>query len=165
MLVLIQMVGLTDLVSGSLLLITIGFVFGRRAGEKKVSLLRELDRLASAAKKGKPLDLPHVRTRREVIADIFRASMESAGLKVAEGTGSAMPTSYAPFAVFLRELHVDESMIEAMLSGISEAESESEVEDLVDAAADTADFGAIASRLEEAKRIAKEEWVRTRGTG
>jgi hypothetical protein len=130
----------------------------------KGPLMKQMKKMISETEKGKGLSVPSVRTRQEIITQIFESKMNAINLKPSTD-GGYVPMSYTPLARFLKERGVAEDTISAILTGLMEEEHEVEVRDIIDAAADSPEVNLIGNELEMAKQLAVDEWRKMRGSG
>ena len=133
----------------------------RRKGKKKFQYGKQMKKMQSAAEKGKVPQAPAVRTRQEIITDIFASQMHEINLEPSTDSGF-IPVSYTPLSQMLAEHGVSNDIISAILSGLQEEDNEQSVRDIIEAAADTPDVHLSGDSLEEAKDLAVEEWKRLR---
>jgi len=133
----------------------------RRKGKKKFQYGKQMRKMQSASEKGKVPEAPTVRTRQDIITDIFASKMHEINLEPSTDSGF-IPVSYTPLSQMLSEHGVSNDIISAILSGLQEEDNEQSVRDIIDAAADTPDVHLSGDLLEEAKDLAVEEWKRLR---
>jgi hypothetical protein len=131
----------------------------KKKGKVKVKghLMKPMKKMASEAEKGKKLSVPPVRTRQEIITEMFESKTSAIGLEASTSSGY-VPVSYTPLARFLKERNVEEDMVSAIIAGIMEEESEEDVMSIIEAAADSPEINLIGDELEKAKTLAVEEW-------
>lgn len=137
---------------------------GKPSGHAKAPLMKHVFRMMTALDKGKPIVVPPTRSRQEVITQLFESKMRTVGLEPSQDSGY-VPVMFTPFAEFLSEHGVAEDMTSAILSGVKEAGSESEVQEIVQAAAESAQVGLKGPDLTKAKELATLEWKRMRAAG
>ncbi len=140
-----------------------GFVFGRRSDEKRSSVFKELERLQNSLKRGKPLERTQVPSRTEMIRAIFADKMHVVGLELGEYSHDVSVTvPYTKFTTFLKDVGVSDDMIDALLTGIGEAENEDDVCLLVEAAAETPELPIKGEQIKIVEKLAIDEWRRVR---
>ncbi len=149
----------------TLLLPLWSFVFGRRTAEKRQSVFKEIERLQAALKKERVPEIPQVPSRTELIQSIFAEKMQAAGLTFEPSEGDSVAVPYTRFTLFLRDIGMSDEMIDALLTGIGEAENEAEVRLLISAAADTLEISLKSEHIQTAEQLAVEEWRRIRRLG
>jgi hypothetical protein len=132
--------------------------------KQKGPLMKQIGKMMSETEKGKELSVPPVRTRQEIITQIFESKMNAMGLVPSTDSGY-VPVSYTPLSRFLKERGVPDDTISAILAGLMEEENEVEVRDIIDAAADSPEVNLIGNELDMAKQLAVEEWKNLRETG
>jgi hypothetical protein len=120
-------------------------------------LIKPMKKMASEAEKGKQLSVPPVRTRQEIITEMFESKISDIGLKASTSSGY-VPVSHTPLARFLKERNVAEDMVSAIIAGIMEEESEDAVMAIIVASADSPEIGLTGDELEKAKTLAVQEW-------
>ncbi len=137
-------------------------LFGRKPSDRRQTIVKSIQKMSQQLRKGKTVEAPQVMSRREMIKFLFSSKMTEAGLQTTEGAADAVPLSFTHFAQYMRSMGVDEGLVEAMQSGIVEAESEAEVDDLIDAAIGTPDIQLTTEQAEPVKDLARQEWRRSR---
>jgi len=140
---------------------------GKAKGKKakpvkfKGAMMKQIGKMISETEKEKPLSVPSVRTRQEIITQLFESKMNQVNLTPSTDSGY-VPVSYTPLARFLKDRGVADDTIDAILAGLMEEEHEAEVRDIIDAAADSPEVNLIGHELDEAKDLAVVEWKRLR---
>ena len=127
----------------------------------KGPMMKQLQKMISETEKGKSLSVPSVRTRQEIITQLFESKMNQVNLKPSTDSGY-VPVSYTPLARFLKDRGVADDTIDAIIAGLMEEKHEAEVRDIIDAAADSPEVNLIGHELDEAKDLAVDEWKRLR---
>jgi len=130
----------------------------------KGPMMKQIKKMISETEKGKGLSVPPVRTRQEIITQIFESKMNAIHLTPSTDSGY-VPVSYTPLARFLKERGVADDTISAILAGLMEEEHEVEVRDIIDAAADSPEVNLIGNELDMAKQLAVDEWKKMRESG
>jgi hypothetical protein len=130
----------------------------------KDPLMKQIGKMISDTEKGKELSVPPVRTRQEIITQIFESKMNAINLTPSKDSGH-VPVSYTPLSRFLMDRGVGEDTINALLSGLMEVETEIEVRDIIDALADSPEVNLIGNELDKAKELATEEWKNLQESG
>jgi len=130
----------------------------------KGPLMKQIGKMISDTEKGKELSVPPVRTRQEIITEIFESKMNAIDLTPSKDSGH-VPVSYTPLARFLKERGVVEDTINALLSGLMEVESEDEVRDIIDALSESPEVNLVGNELGKAIELALEEWKNLRESG
>ncbi|MGY5872382.1 MAG: hypothetical protein RTV72_09065 [Candidatus Thorarchaeota archaeon] len=123
----------------------------------KGHLVKQMQKMSSEAEKGKDLTVPPVRSRQEIITQMFESKTGAIGLTASTASGY-VPVSYTPLARFLKERNVPEDTVSAIIAGIMEEENEEDVMAIIEAAADSPGVGLIGVELDKAKELAVEEW-------
>ncbi len=121
----------------------------------KGRLMKQIQKMAGEAEKGKDLSVPPVRSRQEIITQMFESKLEQIGLE-ASAASDYVPVSYTPLARFLKERDVPESTVSAIIAGIMEEESEESVQGIIEAA--SPELGLVGDELQKVKDLAVEEW-------
>lgn len=121
----------------------------------KGHLMKQIQKMEGQAEKGKELTVPPVRSRQEIITQIFESKTNAIGLE-ASTAGGFIPVSYTPFAKFLKDRDVADDIVSALLEGIMEEETEEDVKGIIDAA--SPELGFVGNELVKAKVLAVEEW-------
>ncbi|TFG31612.1 hypothetical protein EU528_05720 [Candidatus Thorarchaeota archaeon] len=132
-------------------------------GKVKGHLIKQMQKMEGEASKDKKLSVPPVRSRQEIITDIFESKTSAIGLKASTASGY-VPVSYTPLARYLKERNVSEDTVSAIIDGIMEEESEEDVKAIIEAAADSPGVNLVGAELEKAKELAVEEWNNVRDT-
>jgi hypothetical protein len=130
----------------------------------KGPLMKQISKMISETEKGKELSVPPVRTRQEIVTQLFESKMNAINLTPSKDSGY-VPVSYTPLARFLKERGVPDDTISAILAGLMEEEHEAEVRDIIDATADSPDVNLVGNELDKAKELAVEEWKNLRKSG
>jgi len=123
----------------------------------KGHLMKQIQKMESQAEKGKELTVPPVRSRQEIITQIFESKTNAIGLE-ASTAGGFVPVSYTPLARFLKDCNVAEDTVSAIIVGIMEEENEESVKAIIEAAADSPEVNLVGDDLDKAKELAVEEW-------
>ncbi|TFG29579.1 hypothetical protein EU527_15665 [Candidatus Thorarchaeota archaeon] len=123
----------------------------------KGPLMKQMDKMMNEAEKGKELTVPPVRSRDEIITDMFESKMNSIGLQASTASGY-IPMSYTPLARFLKERGVPEDTVNAIITGILEEENETDVRAIIEATAESPEVNLVGEELEKAKQLAVDEW-------
>ena len=131
------------------------------SGPKQTPIVKQMRKMISQAQKGKDMEPPAVKSRQEMITDIFGTKMAALGLTPSEASGH-VPTSYTPLARFLRDRGVSDDIISAILDGLMEAETPAEVLEIINAASETPDMNLGPMDIEKARELAVEEWKNLR---
>lgn len=129
----------------------------------KGHLMKPIQKMEGQAEKGKKLTVPPVRSRQEIITQIFESKTNAIGLE-ASTAGGYVPVSYTPLARFLKDRNVAEDTVSAIIVGIMEEESEEDVRTIIEVAADSPEIDLIGDELEKAKELAVEEWRNVKAT-
>lgn len=139
----------------------IGAMYLRRPRAKvakaKGPLMNQMRKMIGQAEKGKDLSVPTVRSRQDIITQMFASTMHAIGLEPSTDSGY-VPVSHTPLARFLKQRGVPDDTIGAILAGLMEEEHETEVRAIIEAAADSPDINLVGDELDEAKELAVEEW-------
>ncbi len=130
----------------------------------KGPMMKQIKKMIGETEKGKNLSVPSVRTRQEIITQLFESKMNLINLTPSTDSGY-VPVSHTPLARFLKERGVADDTISAILAGLMEEEHEAEVRNIIDATADSPEVNLIGHELDEAKELAVEEWKRLRESG
>ncbi len=125
-------------------------------------LLRELRDVRSAIERGRDFEPPSVRSRQEIVTDLFASKLLTIGLLPASATGH-IPVSRTPLAQILRQHGLSDDVVDAITQGIRDEATEEDVMAIVEAAAESPGSTLRGQDLERAKQLAVEEWRRTRG--
>lgn len=129
----------------------------------KGHLMKPIQKMVSAAERDKKLTVPPVRSRQEIITQMFESKTSEIGL-VASTSSGYVPVSYTPLARFLKERNVPEDTVSAIIAGIMEEENEEAVEAIIEATAESPEVDLIGDELDKAKELAVEEWRNVRKT-
>lgn len=129
----------------------------------KGHLMKPIQKMVSAAERDKKLTVPPVRSRQEIITQMFESKTNEIGL-VASTSSGYVPVSYTPLARFLKERNVPEDTVSAIIAGIMEEENEEAVEAIIEATAESPEVDLIGDELDKAKELAVEEWRNVRKT-
>lgn len=127
----------------------------------KGHLMKQIQKMDGQAEKGKELTVPPVRSRQEIITQLFESKTNAIGLK-ASTEGGFVPVSHTPLARFLKDRNVAEDTVSAIIVGIMEEENEADVRTIIEVAADSPEINLIGGELEKAKELAVEEWRNVR---
>lgn len=130
----------------------------------KGPMMKQLQKMIGETEKGKSLSVPSVRTRQEIITQIFESKMNEINLTPSTDSGY-VPVSSTPLARFLKDRGVADDTIDAIIAGLMEEEHEAEVRDIIDATADSPEVNLIGNELDEAKELAVDEWRKLRESG
>lgn len=123
----------------------------------KGPLIKQMQKMSSEAERNKDLTVPPVRSRQEIVTEMFESKTRAIGL-VASTSSGHLPMSYTPLARFLKERNVAEDTISAIIAGLMEEENEEDVKSIIEAAADSPGVNLIGAELNKAKMLAVEEW-------
>lgn len=135
-----------------------------KVAKVKGPLMKQIGKMMGETEKGKKLTVPPVRSRQEIITQMFESKMDAIGLEPSKD-GGYIPVSSTPLARFLKERGVPDDTINAILAGLMEEEQETEVRAIIDAAADSPEINLVGSELDRAKDLAVEEWKNLRASG
>ncbi|TFG34422.1 hypothetical protein EU527_03695 [Candidatus Thorarchaeota archaeon] len=124
----------------------------------KGPLMKQIGKMMSDVDKGKELTVPSVRSRDEIITEMFESQMNAVGLKASTASGY-VPVSYTPLARFLKERGVPEDTVGAIIAGILEEESEADVRAIIEATAESPEVNLVGAELDKAKQLAVDEWA------
>lgn len=127
----------------------------------KGPLMKPIAKMMSETEKGTRLTVPSVRSRNEIITQMFESKMSAIGLEPSKDSGY-IPLSSTPLSRFLKDRGVQDDTINAILAGLMEEQQETEVRAIIDAAADSPEVNLIGNELETAKDLAVEEWKNLR---
>ena len=130
----------------------------------KGPMMKQIGKMISETEKGKQLSVPSVRSRQEIITEIFESKMEAINLTPSKDSGN-IPLSFTPLARFLKERGVADNTISAILAGLMEVETEDDVRNIIDATADSTEVNLIGKELDRANELAVEEWKNLRESG
>ena len=133
----------------------------KKKGKVKGHLIKQMQKMESEAAKDKTLTVPQVRSRQQIIVDMFESKINAIGLKASSASGY-IPVSYTPLARYLKERNVHEDTVSAIIDGMMEEESEDDVMAIIEAAADSPEVNLVGAELEKAKALAVEEWRNVR---
>ncbi|MFW9844058.1 MAG: hypothetical protein ACFFEV_05760 [Candidatus Thorarchaeota archaeon] len=133
----------------------------KKRGKVKGHLIKPMQKMESEAEKGKKLSVPPVRSRQEIITEMFESRLNAIGLEASASSGY-VPVSKTRLARFLKEKNVPEDTVSAIIAGIMEEESEGGVRGIIEAASPELDL--VGGELENAKDIAVEEWKNVKET-
>jgi len=133
----------------------------RRGKKAAHPALKQMKKMMKALEKGKKLPDLEVRSRQEIVTDLFVNKIHAVGLEPSADSGY-VPVSHTPLARFLRECGLADDMVEAIMAGIFEEESEDSVREIIQAAAETPDINLTSEELAQAQELAVEEWRRKR---
>ena len=97
----------------------------------KGHLMKPMKKMASEAEKGKKLSVPQVRSRDDLIAEMFESKLSAIGIKASTSSGH-VPVSYTPFALYLKNRGVEDDIVGALLEGIMEEDSEEAVRGIIE---------------------------------
>ncbi len=123
----------------------------------KGHLMKQIQKMEGQAEKDKELTVPPVRSRQEIITQLFESKTNAIGLE-ASTAGGFVPVSYTPLARFLKDRNVAEDTVSAIIAGIMEEETAESVMAIIEAAADSPGVNLIGDELDKAKELAVEEW-------
>ncbi len=148
-----------------LIIVTVIAIVGRSVRRRRAMdpRIRQIDKLQSAIQKDKDPPALQVKTRQDIITEIFEKKMNAVGMTPSEDSGY-IPTSQTPLANYLKKYNISDDIIDAIQTGLDEEESEAAVRGIIRAAADTPDVNLDGIFLEKAEEIAVEEWKRRKGT-
>jgi hypothetical protein len=139
----------------------IGAMYLRRSRTKiakvKGPLMKQIGKMIGETEKAKGLSVPAVRSRQEIITQMFESQMHAIDLEPSTDSGY-IPVSHTPLARFLKQRGVPDDTIGAILAGLMEEEHEAEVRAIIEAAADSPDINLVGDELDKAKDLAVEEW-------
>ncbi len=135
-------------------------IFGGDKGKGPV--MKQIKKMISAIEKDKDFDEVNVKTRQEILTEVFVEKLQKLDLTLSDASGY-VPASYVPIAIFLRKLSVPEQITDALLQGIEEAESEESVREMIDAAVEAAEIELGQDELLEAQDLGLEEWRKVQG--
>ncbi len=130
-------------------------------GRKEPPIIKKIKKLRSAVEKGKKPPSLEIKSREEIITTKFEEAMHEIGLNPSEDSGY-IPTSQTPLARYLRKYKIPDDIIDAVISGVAEAETAQAVRDIIDAAADSPKINLEGIYLGQAMDLAVEEWERRR---
>lgn len=126
-------------------------------------VVKQMRRMIADVEKDRDINEPAVKSRQEIITNMFGSQMNAIGLEPASDSGY-VPVSHTPLARFLKERGVENDTVDAILTGLMEEESEEHVRGIIDAAADTPGVDLTGEELEKAKQLAVDEWNNLRGS-
>jgi len=127
----------------------------------KGHLIKQMQKMENEIRKGKNLSVPSVRSRQEIITEMFESKTGAIGLQASASSGY-VPVSNTPLARFFKERNVLEGTVSAIIDGIMEEETEKGVRSMIEAA--SPELGLSDDELENAKDLAVEEWRNVRET-
>ena len=119
--------------------------------------MKQIGKMISDAEKGKDLTAPPVRSRNEIITEMFESKMDAIGLKASTSSGY-VPVSHTPFTRFLKDHGVPEATIGAFIEAILEADNENDVRSIVGAVADSLGVQLVGNDLDKVTQLAVDEW-------
>ncbi|MHA1768303.1 MAG: hypothetical protein ACTSV3_00420 [Candidatus Thorarchaeota archaeon] len=131
-------------------------------GPKEIPLARRLRKMRSQIDKGREIELPPVRSRQEIVTEIFSSQMSTLGLTPST-EGGHVPVSYTPLSRFLRERGVSDEIASAILDGLMEEDTEDAVRNIIDVATATPEMQLGPKDIEKARELAVQEWKNLRG--
>ena len=123
----------------------------------KGPFMKQIGKMISDAEKGKDLTAPPVRSRNEIITEMFESKMDAIGLKASTSSGY-VPVSHTPFTRFLKDHGVPEATIGAFIEAILEADNENDVRSIVGAVADSLGVQLVGNDLDKVTQLAVDEW-------
>ncbi len=129
----------------------------------KGHLMKPIQKMVGQAERDKELTAPPVRSRQEIITQMFESKTNEIGLEASTSSGY-VPVSYTPLARFLKERNVPEETVSAIIAGIMEEENEESVKAIIEATAESPEVDLIGDELDKAKELAVEEWRNVRKT-
>lgn len=148
--------------------IAVGIIYVRRPRTKiakvKGPLMKQIGKMIGETEKTTDLTVPAVRSRQEIITQMFESKMHAIDLEPSTDSGY-VPVSHTPLARFLKQRGIPDDTISAILAGLMEEEHEAEVRAIIEAAADSPDVNLIGDELNKAKDLAVEEWKNLRESG
>jgi hypothetical protein len=148
--------------------VIIGVAWVRRPRTKiakvKGPLMKQIGKMIHETEKTNVLSVPNVRSRQEIITQMFESKMHAIDLEPSTDSGY-VPVSHTPLARFLKERGVLDDTIGAILDGIMEAENETEVRGMIDASAASPDVNLTGNELEKTKDLAVQEWKNFKESG
>lgn len=124
-------------------------------------VVKQMRRMILDVEKEREISEPVVKSRQEIITEMFESQMTTVGLKPAADSGY-VPVSQTPLARFLKERGVHDDTVGAILAGLMEEETEEHVRGIIDAAADTPGVDLNGEELDNAKQLAVDEWNNVR---
>ncbi len=130
-------------------------------GPRDSNIVKRMKRMIAQIDKEKPADAPPVKTREQIITNMFESKMKALGLEPAADSGY-VPVSYTPLARFLKDRGVSDDIASAILEGVMAEETEEDVRAIIDAASETPEFDLGPKDLEEARNLAVQEWKNLR---
>ena len=131
----------------------------QKKSKVKGHLIKQMQKMESAAGKDKKLNVPPVRSRQEIVTEMFESKLDAIGLEASSSSGY-VPVSKTPLATFFKERKVPEGTVSAIIAGIMEEETEEGVRELIEAA--STELGLTRNEIENAKDLAVEEWRNVR---
>ena len=123
----------------------------------KGHLMKQIQKMEGQAEKDKELTVPPVRSRQEIITEMFESKTNAIGLEASK-EGGFVPVSYTPLARFLKDHNVAEDTVSAIIDGLMEEENAESVKAIIEAAADSPEINLIGDELDKAKELAVQEW-------
>ncbi len=133
-----------------------------RRKRKEHPALKQVKRLLKAFDKRKSPPELEVRSRQEIISDLFESKVRAVGLEPASASDH-IPLFRTPLARYLLEHGIPEDIVEAVMSGIHAEDSEEGVRRLILAASDTPSVKLLDAEVETAQEMAVKEWKQRRG--
>jgi hypothetical protein len=121
----------------------------------KGHLMKPMKKMSGEAEKGKTLSVPPVRSRQQIVTEMFESKLGTLGLEASTSSGH-VPISHTPLARFLKDRNVEVGIVSAIIDGIMEENSESNVRGIIEAS--SPELGLVGDELDKAKDLAVEEW-------
>ena len=145
-----------------IVLIVMGAAIRRRSkGPTGPPIIKRMSKMMSRIEKGKPIKDAPVKSRQDIVSEIFEEKMHAVGLEPSTDSGH-IPTSRTPLAKYLLDHGVTESTTDAIVSELGGLESKEAVKEILEAAAEGEGVGFAGVELDMAKQLAIEEWLRSR---
>ena len=127
----------------------------------KGHLIKQMQKMSSETEKNKDLSVPPVRSRQEIITQMFESKTGAIGLEASTASGY-VPVSHTPLAKYLKERAVAEDTVSAIIAGLMEEVTEDNVRSLIEGVAGSINL--VGNELDIVKELAVEEWRNVRKT-
>jgi hypothetical protein len=141
-----------------LVVVVLYFAKKKMVGPADRSPIQKVRHMHSAIKKGNQPDIPVTRSRQDITSELFESKMNKIGLEPASEAGF-IPVSTGDFADYMIEHGVDPDTMRAILDDLPTLKRE-EMFDVVEAATEMRDVDFTNREVEEAKKLALNEWKR-----
>ncbi len=130
--------------------------FGKKS---KPPIIKQMEKLRGRIEKGKSISPINVRTRHEIIVDLFETKLRALNLEPSRAS-DYIPSARTPLASFLLDHGVDEQTVNTIINELKELKTKADVETIIEAVSEIPGVIFRSEDIKMAKHLALDEWIR-----